>query len=90
MTTAVRRMDDLTLAARTLLGSEPDLTNAQFDGWYQSMGVDDRFRGVAGFGYVEIVREAGQGRLPARQAPLLLPAQARRRRPAAWPTRSTS
>ena len=39
------------------------------------MGVDERFAGVAGFGYVELVARGGQGRLPARQAPLLLPAQ---------------
>jgi diguanylate cyclase (GGDEF)-like protein len=69
VTTAVRRMDDLTLAARTLLGSEPDLTNAQFDDWYHSMGVDDRFAGVAGFGYVELVREAGKDVYPPGNRP---------------------
>lgn len=55
VTTAVRRMDDLTLAARTLLGSRPGMTEAEFRGWYRSMGVDQRFSGVAGFGYVERV-----------------------------------
>jgi diguanylate cyclase (GGDEF)-like protein len=69
VTTAVRRMDDLTLAARTLLGSEPELTNAQFEGWYRSMGVDDRFAGVAGFGYVELVREAGKDIYPPGNRP---------------------
>jgi diguanylate cyclase (GGDEF)-like protein len=69
VTTAVRRMDDLTLAARTLLGSEPGLTNAEFDGWYHSMGVDDRFAGVAGFGYVELVREAGKDVYPPGNRP---------------------
>ncbi len=56
VTTAVRRMDDLTLAARTMLGSSPDLTEDQFQNWYTSMGADERFDGVAGFGYVELVR----------------------------------
>src|SRR5690349_10643892 len=56
VTTAVRRMDDLTLAARTMLGSAPDLTEGQFQNWYTSMGADERFDGVAGFGYVELVR----------------------------------
>ncbi|RKQ84922.1 diguanylate cyclase (GGDEF)-like protein [Solirubrobacter pauli] len=57
VTTAVRRMDDLTLAARTLLGSRPEMTDAEFKRWYRSMGVDQRFAGVAGFSYVELVRE---------------------------------
>jgi diguanylate cyclase (GGDEF)-like protein len=69
VTTAVRRMDDLTLAARTLLGSEPNLTDAEFDGWYQSMGVDDRFAGVAGFGYAELVRDAGKDVYPPGKRP---------------------
>ena len=56
VTTAVRRMDDLTLAARTLLGSRPGMTDAEFKRWYRSMGVDQRFAGVAGFSYVELVR----------------------------------
>ena len=51
-------MDDLTLAARTLLGSEPDMGADEFTRWYRSMGVDQRFSGVAGFGYIEITREA--------------------------------
>src|SRR4051794_37749859 len=58
VTTAVRRMDDLTLAARTMLGSRPDTTSAEFAGWYRSMGVEQRFSGVAGFGYVEITRQS--------------------------------
>src|SRR5436305_13972489 len=51
VTTDVRRMDDLTLAARTLLAAKPDLTNAQFGRWYRSMDVAHRFPGVAGFGF---------------------------------------
>src|SRR5262245_676671 len=58
VTTAVRRMDDLTLAARTQVAANPDLTNAGFAAWYRSMGVADRFNGVAGFGYVERVPHA--------------------------------
>ena len=69
VTTAVRRMDDLTLAARTLLGSEPRLTDLEFERWYQSMGVDDRFSGVAGFGYVELVREEGKDVYPPGKRP---------------------
>jgi len=57
VTTAVRRMDDLTLAARTLVASRPDMTRAEFERWYASMDVDRRFSGVAGFGYIELVRE---------------------------------
>ena len=56
VTTAVRRMDDLTLAARTLLAANPDLTRKGFANWYDAMGVDERFNGIAGFGYVAIVR----------------------------------
>src|SRR3954464_1950130 len=55
VTTAVQRMDDLTLAARTLLAANPDLSNRQFAEWYSGMGVDRRFPGVAGFGYTERV-----------------------------------
>ncbi|HET6548202.1 MAG TPA: EAL domain-containing protein [Solirubrobacter sp.] len=69
VTTAVRRMDDLTLAARGLLSSRPDLTQAEFEAWYRSMGVDERFSGVAGFGFVEVVREAPRGVYPPGDRP---------------------
>jgi diguanylate cyclase (GGDEF)-like protein len=59
VTTDVRRMDDLTLAARTLLAAKPDLTNAQFARWYRSMDVANRFPGVAGFGFTDLVPRAG-------------------------------
>src|SRR3954470_22613026 len=62
--TAVRRMDDLTLAARTLLGSQPQLTQREFENWYTSMGADERFDGVAGFGYVELVHHRPAGVYP--------------------------
>ena len=67
VTTAVQRMDDLTLAARTMLGSRPDTTEAEFANWYRSIGVDERFSGVAGFGYVEIVRQARRDTYPPGQ-----------------------
>src|SRR3954470_16030722 len=69
VTTAVRRMDDLTLAARTMLGSRPDTTSAEFAGWYRSMGVQQRFSGVAGFGYVEITRQSPRGVYPPGRRP---------------------
>jgi diguanylate cyclase (GGDEF)-like protein len=69
VTTAVRRMDDLTLAARTLLGSRPQMTQAEFKRWYRSMGVDQRFAGVAGFSYVELVREQRAGVYPTGDRP---------------------
>jgi diguanylate cyclase (GGDEF)-like protein len=59
VTTAVQRMDDLTLAARTLLAANPDLTNRRFAAWYRGMGVDRRFPGVVGFGYTQRVPRAG-------------------------------
>ncbi len=62
VTTAVQRMDDLTLAARTLLAANPDLSNRRFAEWYRGMGVDRRFPGVAGFGYTERVPHARLGR----------------------------
>jgi diguanylate cyclase (GGDEF)-like protein len=75
VTTAVRRMDDLTLAARTLLSSEPELTNADFAAWYASMSVDTRFQGVAGFAYTKIVRRPVPGVYPpGRRAYYCLPA----------------
>src|SRR3954451_16629532 len=67
--TAVRRMDDLTLAARTMLGSQPDLSQAEFADWYTSLGADERFQGVAGFGYVELVRHPHGKIYPPGQRP---------------------
>ena len=69
VTTAVRRMDDLTLAARTLMGAHPDLTTEGFSEWYESMGVDKRFSGVAGFGYVSIVRHPTEKVYPPGKRP---------------------
>ena len=75
VTTAVRRMDDLTLAARTLLGSQPETSADEFRSWYRSMGVDQRF---ARRRRLRLHRDHAQGaarRLPARRAALLLPAR---------------
>ena len=85
VTTAVRRMDDLTLAARTLLATNPDLTNEGFESWYDAMGVDERFSGDR---RVRLRRDRARARrregLSARQAPVLLPAADRRRPARAW------
>jgi hypothetical protein len=58
VTTALRRMDDLTVAARTLVGSNPDLTNAELAAWYRSIGARRRYQGALGFGYMELVPAA--------------------------------
>ena len=80
VTTAVRRMDDLTLAARTLLGSRPEMTDEEFNGWYRSMGVDQRFARRRRL-QLRRARARAAARTSTRRAPpLLLPAQARRRR----------
>ena len=52
------------------------------------MGVDQRFSGVAGFGYVEIVREAAARRLPARRARRTTACRSSASPAPAWPTRS--
>ena len=52
-------------AARLAPGHEP---SGEFANWYRSMGVEQRFSGVAGFGYIEVVRERAARRLPARRA----------------------
>ena len=69
VTTAVRRMDDLTLAARTLLAANPDLTRKGFANWYDAMGVDERFNGIAGFGYVAIVHHPKEKVYPPGKRP---------------------
>ncbi|MDA0162556.1 EAL domain-containing protein [Solirubrobacter ginsenosidimutans] len=69
VTTAVRRMDDLTLSARTMLANDPGLTNEEFASWYASMGVTKRFRGVAGFGYTKIVRHPASPVYPPGKRP---------------------
>ena len=89
VTTAVQRMDDLTLAARTLLGRQPgpDRTASSPSGT-AAMGVDRRFPGVAGFGYTERVRTAltlrrrARGRSDPRLDQGLVRARAARRPPA--------
>ena len=55
---SLQRMDDLTVAVRTLVGADPRLTNAQLATWWQSMGARDRYPGSLGWGYVQIVPAA--------------------------------
>lgn len=65
VTTALRRMDDLTVAARTLVGSNPELTNAELASWYRSIGAQRRYPGALGFGYMELVPAAQLSRYVA-------------------------
>src|SRR5512146_534336 len=55
---SLQRMDDLTVAVRTLVGADPRLTNAQLATWWQSMGARERYPGALGWGYVQIVPAA--------------------------------
>ena len=57
--TAVRRMDDLTIAADTLIEAKPNLTNTGFAAWYAGIGGARRYPGALGFGYVELVPAGG-------------------------------
>jgi diguanylate cyclase (GGDEF)-like protein len=54
VTTALRRMDDLTVAARTLVETDPGLDNLRFQLWYGTVAVN-RYPGTKGFAYVERV-----------------------------------
>ena len=55
VTSAIRRMDDLTVAARTVVGSNPTFTNAQLAEWYRAIGAQRRYPGTLGFGFVQLV-----------------------------------
>lgn len=55
VTTALLRMDDLTVAARGLIGSDRGLTNRKLANWYTSVGAVQRYPGIIGFGYVRFV-----------------------------------
>jgi len=55
VTTALQRMDDLTVAAATLLEADPELGNRELATWYRNMGGRSRYPGALGFGYVERV-----------------------------------
>ncbi len=59
VTTALRRMDDLTVAAKTLIQASPTLTNSELAEWYTSLGAQYRYPGALGFGYVEKVPRSG-------------------------------
>ncbi len=55
VTTALRRMDDLTVAARTLIAADPELTNAELAAWYGSVDARTRYPGTLGFGFLQLV-----------------------------------
>jgi diguanylate cyclase (GGDEF)-like protein len=67
VTTALLRMNDLTVSARALLLSEPNLVNRRLASWWSHMGGSSRYPGLAGFGYIAFVPA---GRLPAFTAQL--------------------
>jgi diguanylate cyclase (GGDEF)-like protein len=58
VTTALRRLDDLTVAARTLIASDPELTNAELANWYRSVDARRRYPGTLGFGFLQLVPAA--------------------------------
>ena len=84
VTTAVRRMDDLTLAARTLLANDPKLTDEGFEAGTSRWASTSASAASPGFAYAEIVREPVRRRLPAGQARLLLPADGSASPAPAW------
>jgi diguanylate cyclase (GGDEF)-like protein len=65
VTTALRRMDDLTTAVRTLVETTPGLTNGELAAWYRAMGAERRYTGVDGVGYVVRVPRSGLRRYEA-------------------------
>ncbi|HEY6399162.1 MAG TPA: diguanylate cyclase, partial [Solirubrobacteraceae bacterium] len=68
VTTSLLRMDDLTVQARALISSDPNLTNRGLTDWYASLGGDERYRGILSFGYVEFVPAAGLQAFKANQS----------------------
>jgi len=59
VTTALLRIDDLTMAARTAIASTPVETNGDFANWYESLGARKRYPGTLGFGFMQLVRGNG-------------------------------
>jgi diguanylate cyclase (GGDEF)-like protein len=53
--TTLRRDADLTAVVQTLLGTHPNMTNAEFWGWFTRLRTVERYPGTAGFGFVELV-----------------------------------
>ena len=80
VTTAVRRMDDLTLAARTLVANEPRPDQRGVRALVRVDGRRQALQGRRGLRVHGDRPQAGRRRLPARQARVLLPAADRRRR----------
>jgi diguanylate cyclase (GGDEF)-like protein len=62
VTTALRRIDDLTVGVRTLIGQDTDVTNSQLAAWYRSVGAKERYPGAQGAGFVELVAASDLGR----------------------------
>ncbi len=67
VTTSLLRMDDLTVQARALISSDPNLTNRGLTTWFASLGGDQRYRGILSFGYIEFVPAAGLQAFEAQQ-----------------------
>ncbi len=55
VTTALLRMNDLTVAARAIIASEPTLSNRTLANWYEGIGATRRYPGIMGFGYIKFV-----------------------------------
>ncbi len=62
LATALRRDADLAATTRTLIQTEPAITNAQFAAWFQTLGWNQRYPEVQGFGFLQPVTAA---QLPA-------------------------
>jgi diguanylate cyclase (GGDEF)-like protein len=65
--TQLDRQQDLLRNVVGLIGAEPALTNAQFETWYTTASVADRYPGNLGIGYVERVPREQLDAFVARQ-----------------------
>ena len=59
VTTALLRMDDLTISARAKVISDPMLSNTDLGFWYDSTEARRRYPGALGFGYLALVPASG-------------------------------
>jgi signal transduction histidine kinase len=55
VTTAMRRIDDVTVALRTFIEASPGVGNRSLERWYAGMGAGGRYPGLVGFTYIEAV-----------------------------------
>jgi diguanylate cyclase (GGDEF)-like protein len=90
VTTSLLRMDDLTVQARALIGSDPKLTNRGLNSWYASLGGDERYRGILSFGYIEFVPAAKLQAVEAQQRRDPIPGSPRTPGPLAFGSASRS